>query len=142
MPGSMLRGSLNVTRRTAERRVVEATGVEDRPGGIVTLIEQVLHQPEHLDVLRHLVGGMQVRDPVGRHLGIDVRVVADQILAAEIIDVATELPGVGDLVFRADLETVRRNPRDMIAGHNVDDGTGNRIVGRRIIPPGNVRKLW
>src|SRR5438105_13757563 len=54
-------------REVQERNLV---GVEESPGCVKVLIEQVLHEAERLDVLRKLIGRMQVDDPIGGHLRI------------------------------------------------------------------------
>src|SRR5262249_18297082 len=83
----------------AQRGVIEAAGIENRARGIIALVEQVLYQPEQLNILRHLIRGVQVDDPVGRNLRIDVGVVAQQVLAADIVEIGAELPRIGERVF-------------------------------------------
>ena len=96
------------------------------------LVEQILHQPEQLDILCQLVGGVHVDHPIGRHLRVLVGIVVDQILAADDVEIGAELPGVGDLVFGPGLEAVTRNARDMVArrDENVAGQRGVRVLHR------------
>ena len=56
------------------------------------LVEQVVHQPEHLHLLAELIGRMQVDEPIGRQLLVLVGIVADEILAADGDEIGADFP--------------------------------------------------
>lgn len=72
------------------------------------LIEKILHKAKDLHVLVDLVGAMQIDHPIGRHLRILVGLIANQVLAANGVQVRAHFPNV----FKADFETLLRNRRD------------------------------
>ena len=47
------------------------------------LVEEVLDQSEHLHVLVDLIGAVKVHQPIGRDLRVLIRIIVDEILAAE-----------------------------------------------------------
>src|SRR5215470_8813109 len=103
--------------------------VEERAVDVIVAVEQILYQAEQFDVLRHLVGRVQVHHPVSRNFWILVRRIAYEVLTADDIEISPELPWIGDLIFRPDLETKVRNGRDVVAGSDEDlvIGIGERV---------------
>src|SRR5580692_1668170 len=97
------------------------------------LVEKITNQAEQLDVFRKLIGGMQVRRPIGRQLRILVRFVADKPLIADDVEVGAEFPWIGDLVIGAGLEAIARYPGQVVAGDDEDIavGVGEWVVRRR-----------
>ena len=72
---------------------------------------------------------MQVHDPVGGQLRILVRLIADQPLTADDVQVRSEYPRIGDLIFAAELETEVRDAGYVIAWNHKDIAVG---IGERI----------
>ena len=60
-------------------------------------IEEILDEPEHLDVLRHLIATVKINDPVGGYFGKLVGVIVNEILAADDVEICAKLPGISDV---------------------------------------------
>lgn len=58
------------------------TRIEESAVGCVSVVEDIVDEPEELNVLVELIGSMQVRDPIERQFGVLVGVIADKILSA------------------------------------------------------------
>src|SRR4029077_16498105 len=66
--------------------------------------------------------------PSRRVASVLIRLVADQPLTADDVQVGPEFPGIGDLIFAAELETEVRDAGYVIAGNNENIAVG---VGER-----------
>ena len=60
-------------------------------------IEEILDEPEHLDVLRHLIATVKINGPVGGYFGKLVGVIVNEILAADDVEICAKLPGISDV---------------------------------------------
>jgi len=97
-----------------ERVAVEASGLEERARPIVVQVEWVLYEPEHLHILGDPIGAVKVYNPIRWYLRILVGIIVDQVLAVEDKEIATQLPGIRDLVLGRQLEALIRNRRNML----------------------------
>src|SRR3984893_14817818 len=65
--------------------------IEEGAKGRVSVVEDIVDEPEELNVLVHLIGSVEVRDPIERQLRVLVGVVANKILGARDEHIGAEL---------------------------------------------------
>src|SRR5690606_4891264 len=95
---------------------------EERAKQAVARIEDVVDEAIDLDVLGQPVPCADVDAGVAADLLQKVGLITKVILARRRDEVRTHLPSVGDPVIEAELETIVRNARDVVAGLDVDAG--------------------
>jgi hypothetical protein len=120
------RGLLRIGARIKERAISR-----------ISVVEKIVDKPKKLNMLVHLIGGVQVCDPIERQLGILVSVVADKILSADNEHIGTELELGRERVVTTELHLMTWNARDMIARRHeyisirIGEGIVWRGQGRR-----------
>src|SRR3984893_8427686 len=126
------RDRARINREGDRRRQLRiSAGIEECTIGRVPVVEDIVDESEELHVLVHLVGGVEVRHPIERQLGVLVGVVAYKILGAGDENIGTELEFWRDHNVAAELHLVARNAGDMVARHHEYVSTyTERIVWR------------
>src|SRR2546430_8616713 len=84
--GSRLQGRdrARIIREGNKRGLLRiGAGIKESAKSRISVVEKIVDKPEKLNMLVHLIGGVQVCDPIEWQLGVLVSVVADKILSAD-----------------------------------------------------------